>query len=1075
MKPLYLEIEGLQSYQTLQKIDFEKLTENGLFGIFGSTGSGKSTILDAITLALYGKVSRAQRGTQGIMNSKCDRMRVLFEFSMFSENERKKYRIERTYARKNESSCDIKTARMFLLENGESVPLAEKSSDIDSAVKDLIGLEYEDFTRAVVLPQNKFHEFLTMEKSKKLSMLERLFGLEEYGEKLAESVKVKLYDLEKEFENVKGQLSAINGADDNSVSAAETKYTELLKQKDAELLRYKTIEEEFLKVKDLYETSVNIVKLENDLKESLSEKDYFDRIKSKVELSIKAKEIEPLWESYKEIAKEIKRLETSLEEIKNNLSHTEDQIARTESASKIASQNAETTLPALYDKKAKLEQGKSMQDEYDHLTDEIAKGSEKIEELNAQALTVAEEKNKIQISRNEINASIGEFDEFFNVNKPKLARRSVLMEAQRLQNEVESAGKDAENAKNILDNLKNEIDKTRSDIDFAKTSKEELALKYEKRKAAVESTIKQYKSFKEDYISAKAVLEEEVEKLLMDETAYRLSTTLEDAVPCPVCGSMHHPSPAKLNQVSVNRMEECKAEIAKYEQEIEEADRIILGFTNGYNNEKKSDLLIEIENLNREIASNETKIEILSDRLAEKEADYRKAEITYTSAEKIRVEKSNILSRYMLSSKITNINDELLSLSDIEKAIGSNEKEVLALREKGEALLESFNTIIQKQGEIETQRAVLHSSISQQNQSLSEVKARLFALVGDSTVYEELEKVNAEISKITTDKETAEKQLAELKSTKEALLRDGEISKERKESKTILLDDTEVRIKELLEDTGINHPDIILQAKLSDEMENNYNIEISRYEDKIAKLRTAIALSREKLSGKTVTSTEYETVSKSYEKASVRRDEIIATLEVTKADWEKLKEDNKKWKDISASHSKLQDNIDSFTAIKKLISGNKFVEYIAEENLRYVLSEASEILSNLTKGRYRIELGLEGEFVVKDYLADGGYRSVNTLSGGETFLTSLSLAVALSKQIQLKGKSPLEFFFLDEGFGSLDTELLDTVINSLEMLVSSSRAIGVVSHLKELQERINCRLKVSKDDFNSSMANIETV
>ena len=107
MKPIYLEIEGLQSYKALQKIDFEKLLENGLFGIFGSTGSGKSTVLDAITLALYGKVSRASRGTQGIMNNESERMRVMFEFSMLDGSERKRFRIERVYGRKNENGCEI--------------------------------------------------------------------------------------------------------------------------------------------------------------------------------------------------------------------------------------------------------------------------------------------------------------------------------------------------------------------------------------------------------------------------------------------------------------------------------------------------------------------------------------------------------------------------------------------------------------------------------------------------------------------------------------------------------------------------------------------------------------------------------------------------------------------------------------------------------------------------------------------------------------------------------------------------------------------------------------------------------
>ena len=85
---------------------------------------------------------------------------------------------------------------------------------------------------------------------------------------------------------------------------------------------------------------------------------------------------------------------------------------------------------------------------------------------------------------------------------------------------------------------------------------------------------------------------------------------------------------------------------------------------------------------------------------------------------------------------------------------------------------------------------------------------------------------------------------------------------------------------------------------------------------------------------------------------------------------------------------------------------------------------------------------------------------VTSLSGGETFLTSLALALALSEQIQLKGQSPLEFFFLDEGFGTLDNNLLDTVIDSLERLSSKERVIGLISHVPELRSRIGRRLIV---------------
>lgn len=85
---------------------------------------------------------------------------------------------------------------------------------------------------------------------------------------------------------------------------------------------------------------------------------------------------------------------------------------------------------------------------------------------------------------------------------------------------------------------------------------------------------------------------------------------------------------------------------------------------------------------------------------------------------------------------------------------------------------------------------------------------------------------------------------------------------------------------------------------------------------------------------------------------------------------------------------------------------------------------------------------------------------VTSLSGGETFLTSLSLALALSEQIQLKGQSPLEFFFLDEGFGTLDRSLLDNVMDSLERISKKERMIGLISHVPELRGRIGRRLMV---------------
>jgi exonuclease SbcC len=136
------------------------------------------------------------------------------------------------------------------------------------------------------------------------------------------------------------------------------------------------------------------------------------------------------------------------------------------------------------------------------------------------------------------------------------------------------------------------------------------------------------------------------------------------------------------------------------------------------------------------------------------------------------------------------------------------------------------------------------------------------------------------------------------------------------------------------------------------------------------------------------------------------------------------------------------------------------VEFIAEEQLINISFEASARLGNLTHQRYALEVDSSGGFVIRDDANGGVRRPVSTLSGGETFLTSLSLALALSSQIQLRGEYPLEFFFLDEGFGTLDQELLETVVTALEKLHSERLAIGIISHVPELRARLPRRLIV---------------
>ena len=147
------------------------------------------------------------------------------------------------------------------------------------------------------------------------------------------------------------------------------------------------------------------------------------------------------------------------------------------------------------------------------------------------------------------------------------------------------------------------------------------------------------------------------------------------------------------------------------------------------------------------------------------------------------------------------------------------------------------------------------------------------------------------------------------------------------------------------------------------------------------------------------------------------------------------------------------------------------MEFVAGEYLAEIADAASDTLLKLTGGRYFVRY--EQGFFVGDNFNAGQQRSVNTLSGGETFLVSLSLALALSAAIYAKSLRPIEFFFLDEGFGTLDEKLIDTVMDSLEKLKNRHFSIGLISHVEELKHRIGHKIVVNAaPEGGSSSINI---
>ena len=248
MKPVYLEFCGINSFSEKTQIDFRALLSGGVFGIFGDTGSGKSTILDCIHLALYGEIERASKSMSDCINYHADSAYVIFDFEITVGGIRRAYRVRRERKRKNN------TAKAFLYEygdNGELLALAEGTRDVDDKIERILGLNFNDFKMCIALPQGDFAALVKAATAERVKLVARLFDLEKYGEKLSKAVNEKYYQAEQEVNLVKAEMGQNEGGRDEFIlektAELELEKTALVNAENA----LKTAEKEYEKAAEI--------------------------------------------------------------------------------------------------------------------------------------------------------------------------------------------------------------------------------------------------------------------------------------------------------------------------------------------------------------------------------------------------------------------------------------------------------------------------------------------------------------------------------------------------------------------------------------------------------------------------------------------------------------------------------------------------------------------------------------------------------------------------------------------------------------------------------------------------------
>ena len=260
---------------------------------------------------------------------------------------------------------------------------------------------------------------------------------------------------------------------------------------------------------------------------------------------------------------------------------------------------------------------------------------------------------------------------------------------------------------------------------------------------------------------------------------------------------------------------------------------------------------------------------------------------------------------------------------------------------------------------------------------------------------------------------------------------------------------------------GFEDRDKAKKACLSEETMGVLQLVIGDYHEALAKNNGSLENLRNKINGRELGQEEYTEIKDKYQwyKNQV---EILKDQESRLEDGVKnLKIRLEELQKYLIEKVKIDHLLGLISDLEKLFAGKKFVEFVAVARLKYISIEASKRLIEISNGNYGLEADTDGRFIIRDYKNGGASRDPSTLSGGETFLASLALALALSAEIQLKGRAPLEFFFLDEGFGSLHEDALEAVMNSIELLHHDKLKVGIISHVESIKNRMPVKLIIT--------------
>jgi exonuclease SbcC len=950
MIPRKLEVGGLHSYREPVEVDFAEAVEDGLFGIFGPTGSGKSTLLDAMTLALYDRVDRLGGNEKTpMMNVDADELTVTYTFELGGTT----YQAHRRWVRSGEAAQQ-RDAELRDLDASETV--ASQAREVTDRVTELLGMDFEQFTRAVFLPQGKFARFLEDRPKKRLQLLEEIFGLDRYGDQLRQRAREHEDALQQRHDRLTGRLEAeLADVDEDTVADLAERVEETAETIASLEKRKADLDEQVQQARQLLETLEDLEEAREQLAELEDRREAIEASRERLERAHAAQQ------PYRTLA-DLEEARERHEQAAERLAELEDQAQAREDTLEEAREERDAEAEALDERDRELDEARAR-------LQALAADAGRLDELREQ--------------RDQARATLADIPEQDRQPPPKPADDEARLA------ELDEAIQAGQRAHDRVERLADDRREALADRGEARL---ELAAIDESRRELAERV--------DELESELAQAEDELAQARVDEQAAVLGAHLEDGEPCPVCGSPEHPDPIEDAEASI---EDLEARVDELETELAEARQRRTRLTERRDQAERrredacqrarrlADELVEARK--QEAEHREQLVDELPDDWAparRQVRDWRRgrqAQQARSTIEDVEDRLQRACERFALVRETVNLDAEEPTEAALDEAREALTRRREALEEHREALDEQVDEARQALDEVQDALGEARGQANELADRVDELDERLADELADSPFDDEDELAEAH----------------EPEATRQALADEVERFEDE-------LDDAEDEVDRLEEAAGETELDADEARELLDDHEE--------VQQRLAEAREHHGQLRERLGNE--------------------RDRLETKRELA----EELDE--------------LDEDLTRAQRLTRLLGGRRFIEYLARSRFDTVLAQASRRLAQISGGQYRLE-GTPTEIRVVDHMAGGDERDLRTLSGGETFMVSLSLALALSDAIQHErggGYPPIEFFFLDEGFGSLDGDRLDQVMRMLHDLVDQDVHVGLITHVEEARHYV---------------------